>query len=382
MPSPYPLIFPATRFFVHFADKTGLTSCNARYLHGMKTMKPVRSLIRLNILLAIVASLSAFVFMSLSTKPMTNILIFSLMALVLLLCMGFVNLAIIVYAPRKPGSGFWGYRMQRYVCSYLYAMLTFITVWPLFAWLADAQCEYTNYKLAINFFANSLLMNTLVILLQNFILLLYEKAAADLENSRLKTANAEAANQLLKTQIHPHLLFNTLNTLKSLYKKDVQAGEVYLLHLANFLRAAISDDATQVKHLSAELRLCSDYMEMQRLRFGSALHYTVAIPDSTVQQGYIPSFSIQPLLENAIQHNEITEEAPLSISIWEKNGWIVVENNIQLKQHKEASTGTGLANLAERYKMLGGEEPAIQQADHVFSVSIKILPHAHSDHRR
>jgi len=189
----------------------------------------------------------------------------------------------------------------------------------------------------------------------------------------LKIANAEAANQLLRQQIHPHFLFNALNILKSLYKLDTHAAEEYLVCLSNFLRASISNNNIKVTRLRDELILCQNYLGMQKIRFGDALICTFSIPDDTLEQGYVPSFSIQPLLENAIKHNELTDESPLYIDIVQDGDRIVVLNKMKHKITTETSTGSGLANLSERYRIHSGDELIIKDDGTTFSVSIKIM---------
>ena len=194
-----------------------------------------------------------------------------------------------------------------------------------------------------------------------------------MENSRLKAANAEAANQLLRQQIHPHFFFNALNILKSLYKLDPIAAEEYLVCLSNFLRISISSNNIKIIPLKDELKLCEDYLGMQKIRFEDALVCSVSITNEALENGFVPSFSIQPLLENAIKHNELTQASPLHISIKQEGDRIRVSNNLKTKTTTEVSTGSGLANLSERYRILSNDELIIEADETSFSVSIKIL---------
>ena len=213
----------------------------------------------------------------------------------------------------------------------------------------------------------------LVTIFQNLLILEYEKSNTELENSRLKAANLESANLLLKQQIHPHFLFNALSMMKSLYREDVEAGEAYLSHLVNFMRASLADHQKKIARLSDEIRLCNDYIEMQRIRFEDALVVTVDIPEEVLQNGYVPSFSLQSLIENAIKHNEVTEASPLKISIFLEEGRIVTQNNLQLRRLIEGSSGKGLINLIERYRIFSDDEVIIHQDGGLFMVSIKVL---------
>lgn len=177
-------------------------------------------------------------------------------------------------------------------------------------------------------------------------------------------------------------VFNALSMLKSLYKSDVQAGEAYLSHLVNFLRASLGDCPSKVSSLSDEVKLCNNYLEMQKIRFDNALICTIDIPKDMLTQGAVPSFSIQSLIENAIKHNEVTETSPLVIKVHYKNGRIIIENNLQVRTHIDAPSGKGLVNLIERYRLLSEEEVIIRQDNNTFSVSIKVLNNEDSNHRR
>lgn len=215
--------------------------------------------------------------------------------------------------------------------------------------------------------------NTLSLAIQNYVIMHDAKIKAEMENSQLKVANAEAANLLLKQQIHPHFLFNSLNVLKSLYKKDPETAEEYLVSLSDFLRAAISNNNIRIIRLKDEIKLCLDYLELQKIRFGEALDCTVTISEEKLENGFVPSFSIQPLIENAIKHNELTTESPLRISIEQDGERVKVTNNLKLKTTTEGTTGSGLVNLSERYRLLSGDELIIEQSNDKFSVCISIL---------
>lgn len=131
-----------------------------------------------------------------------------------------------------------------------------------------------------------------------------------------------------------------------------------------------------------EIRLCNDYLEMQQIRFEDALVCTIDVPEQVMLQGFVPLFSIQSLIENAIKHNEVTEASPLKINVFYKEGHIITENHLQVKSHVNEPSGKGLINLIERYRILSAEEVIIRQDNDTFSVSIKVLSNEVGDHRR
>ena len=206
-----------------------------------------------------------------------------------------------------------------------------------------------------------------------FVILGYATKQSELEVFRLQSANAETTNQLLKQQIQPHFLFNALNTLKTLIRKQPDVAENYLIQLSEFLRASISGHRTDTVSLKDEIKLCENYMDMQKIRFGESLKYEVNIPEKYFNGYLVPFFSLQPLLENAIKHNELTKQSPLIIYVYEENGWIVVKNNIRLIKNVESSTGNGLSNLKERYRILFQEEIIVEHIENDFIVRIKLI---------
>ena len=220
-------------------------------------------------------------------------------------------------------------------------------------------------------------VNISIHLLLYFVISLDSKAALELENAQLKMKSMEATYLQLKQQVHPHFLFNALNTLKSLIRKQPHDAEIYLKRLSDFLRASVTSNDDKLTKLSSELKFCTDYLELQKVRFGDALQFSLDIPEE-VQSGLVPGFSIQQLLENAIKHNVFTTEHPLSIELKYADGYLIVSNNKQKRTIVEEISGTGLINLAERYKIISGDEIVIQEDEKHFSVSIKILRHEDS----
>jgi two-component system, LytTR family, sensor kinase len=341
----------------------------------MKSKFPIKNLSWLTYWMSFTSGFFVFAFLFLFAKPgdFPRAIIYSITAFILMASTGFANIGVLLLLERKLARHSFAFVLLRFIFSYLFNFCIFIIGLVFFTyydnWLMSLVHLDSPYILIIVV----ILYSTLCLTQQNSVILQDQKAHSDLENSILKTANMEAANQLLRQQIHPHFLFNALNTLKSLYRRNPKTAEEYLIRLSDFLRASISDNNARLTRLKDEIKLCLDYLEMQKIRFGQALVFSVTISDDKLENGYVPSFSLQPLLENAIKHNEITEESPLYISISQEGEWVRVKNNLQLKVTSEASTGSGLSNLAERYRILSNDELIIIDDGKYFSVSIKIL---------
>lgn len=311
-------------------------------------------------------------FLSIFRTDFEQAILFTLMGASLMFIMSYINITLSLHIKDQQSS------VKRYILSYLLGIGSYFLIWPIFAHLNGLNWTISDGRLMFIFVVSSFLMNTLILAMQNRVVVQHEKDQAELENYQLKTANAEASNLLLKQQIHPHFLFNSLNSLKALYRKDINQGERYLMLLADFLRSSVSASQTKLSPLSEELELSRNYLEMQQIRFGSALQWSIDGAAQNEIKGFIPAFSIQPLLENAIKHNELTECNPLNIHVQLSPHSVKVSNVIRPKETEESASGSGLANLAERYRLCCDEEIKISIEGNVFTVEIKIL--AHGDH--
>jgi hypothetical protein len=221
----------------------------------------------------------------------------------------------------------------------------------------------------------SLTINLIILTLCELVFLYFRKQKVENENARLKQSNLEARNNQLKMQLHPHFLFNSLNTLRLLLKKDADRAEDYLLKLSEMLRVSTTSAMHDMVDVEEELTLCLSYLQMQKVRFGEMLHFTIANQSLHTAEGKLPVYSLQLLAENAIKHNAFTNEEPLTIIIdydaLEKV--ITVKNKIQPKRTMELTTRIGLTNLEERYHLLSNESIIVNNDGEEFSVKIKIL---------
>ena len=341
----------------------------------IRSKYPIRKLIKVNIL-AILAMV-CFQFLTSNIQHSNENGSFqteirnSIMGIIIMTIISISNLLILLlferlslFRSKKSETNY--FRLTSYVIN----VPVFILIIILFAFFIQHSGRISGI---MNLMIIGAFTNTLSLVIHNYVILQETKLNAEMENSKLKAANAEAANLLLRQQIHPHFLFNSLNVLKSLYKKDTETAEEYLVCLSDFLRAAISNNNIRIIRLKDEVKLCLDYLELQKIRFGEALICTVNISEEKLENGFVPSFSIQPLIENAIKHNELTTESPLQISIVQDGERVKVTNNLKLKTSSEETTGSGLVNLAERYRLLSDNELIIEERNDMFSVSIGIL---------
>jgi len=346
----------------------------------MTTALPVKSLIRVNFVMTLIITGIIFLYLF-ADQSVPHVLLFTGMTAIAIGSISFSNLWILTYLSGRFGLKSKQFARYRYILSYLISIGVYLLLSPVFAHYSERSLAYLHRQLIFILIISSALVNSIVLILHRVVMVLYWKSQTELELANFKTAHAEATILLLKQQIHPHFLFNALNMLKTLYRKDTKEGDAYIVHLANFLRASIFSHRSKLSTVGQELALLMDYLVMQKMRFGAALNCIIDIPEDIVKEYSLPSFSLQPLLENAIKHNDLTEQAPLNVCIYYTDDWICVKNNLQKKLIPAASTNYGLANLAERYRLLSDDDIIITQNETIFSVSIKLLTHADSIYR-
>jgi len=191
-----------------------------------------------------------------------------------------------------------------------------------------------------------------------------------LENQRLLAENMKNRYEVLKNQLNPHFLFNTLNTLDGLIGFDNEKAHEYLQNMSLSFRYTIRN--TEITTLKEERNFVESYTYMMKIRYGDNLNIQYSI-DEKYNDFHIMPMSLQLLIENAIKHNIINDNHPLTIFIeTTENETIKVSNTIQPKINATAGEGVGLANLIERYNLLFGKDVMITK-NGVFEVEIPLI---------
>jgi sensor histidine kinase YesM len=195
----------------------------------------------------------------------------------------------------------------------------------------------------------------LVALIFNVILRIFktQKESAELkyQNLLLKAENLNFQVDLLKQQINPHFLFNSLNTLLDLVEEDAHAAGAYIRSFSSLYRAVLQSSKHDFIPLIDELRFLDDYWSLLKVRFNDAIHMKINISRDRMDD-LLPPLSLQFLIENAVKHNEATRKSPLFIEIRENQGQLIVQNKINSKNYPPESERIGLMNLQERFTVL------------------------------
>lgn len=192
------------------------------------------------------------------------------------------------------------------------------------------------------------------------------------EAETLKRENLSAQLNALRTQVNPHFLFNNLNTLSSLIPECPEHAVDFVQQLSKVYRHILEVKDEKSIPLKEELELLEAYTFLLKTRFGNNLDVRIDIPAEKLDKRIVP-LSLQLLMENAIKHNIVSSGRPLRINILTSNGNLVVDNNLQIKNQISESTGIGLDNIRNRYKLLGDRTINVTETATNFTVSIPLI---------
>jgi len=169
---------------------------------------------------------------------------------------------------------------------------------------------------------------------------------------------AQARLSSLESRLRPHFLFNTLNSIMALIPDDPAAAERVTERLATLLRYSLDATGHSTVRLEQELKVATDYLEIEKTRFGDRLRYTIDVPE-TLMKLQVPPFSLQTLVENSVKYGggEIRVSAHngngrLLLRVWDSGGGF--------PERLELPAGHGLRNLKERLDALWGSGAAVE----------------------
>lgn len=209
-----------------------------------------------------------------------------------------------------------------------------------------------------------------VLIVSSFFFYNIWRQAVDREQ-KLQEENLRYQYRTLKTQVNPHFLFNSLNTLSEIIYTDTKKADNYIQKLAGIYRYILDNEETNLISLNKEIEFVKKYFELQKERNGNKIQLNIDI--NHADNFKILPVSLQIPVENALKHNMISIEKPLTINIYGENGYIVVSNNMEKKNTLHHSSGIGLSNLKERVKLITGKEIIITLENNQFIVKLPLI---------
>ena len=249
----------------------------------------------------------------------------------------------------------------------------FFTVLAIFllikGWELIWDVTFGNYS---DIIVNALIITSFISLFFHGRGFLFEWRRSAVEAERYQKESMTATYESLKSQVNPHFLFNSLNALTNLVYEDQDKAANFIKQLSEVYRYVLDTRDKEVVAIDEELKFLNSYAYLQQIRFGNKL--TIELSLNGLKSMVAP-LALQMLIENAVKHNEVSEENPLHIKVYQEENFIVVENNLQKKsQLGESSSGLGLENISKRYEFLSNRKVMVEQGNDKFLVKLPIIP--------
>jgi LytS/YehU family sensor histidine kinase len=171
---------------------------------------------------------------------------------------------------------------------------------------------------------------------------------------RLQRENVEAELQALKSEVNPHTLFNNLNALSHLVDQGHPRASAFVAALAASYRYLLKTGSQRLVPLADELALLDQFLSLVTIRYADGLKVDVHVDAQSASRWLIPPVALPELLENAVKHNEFTSDNPLQIEIRLDGDRLTIAHDKRPRRTTVHSTGVGLENLAQRFRLTTG----------------------------
>ncbi len=194
-----------------------------------------------------------------------------------------------------------------------------------------------------------------------------------IETEAVKSQRLRSELSVLKNQISPHFLFNSLNTLVTLIHEDPAQAARFTQKLSDVYRYILQHKDKEVIDLGTELEFTEAYNFLLKMRFEQSIDIRLDI-DAKYRSLLIAPLTLQMLVENAVKHNIASIASPLRVDIYVENGRsLIVRNTLRRKQTVEGSTGTGLNNIKQRYAFLSDRPVDVIETREHFLVALPLM---------
>ncbi len=218
-----------------------------------------------------------------------------------------------------------------------------------------------------------------VLMALNYYVVIYnqEFKTRKIQESELKQSLKTAELDMLKSQLNPHFIFNSLNSISSLTLTNPEKAQEMVISLSEFLRYSIKPNQEKLIPLQFELDAIEQFISIEKVRFGDRLQVEILCDDSE-KENNVPPLIIQPLIENAIKYglHESLEETAISIKCSRAEDVLVitVSNSYDSKAVPARQSGIGLKNVANRLALLFGARDLLQidKSENIFNVRLTI----------
>lgn len=225
----------------------------------------------------------------------------------------------------------------------------------------------------LNIYAIFIIIPVFSIFFGIFFLTKWKKATIAMEAAKKEAIKSELL--ALKNHIDPHFLFNNLNILSSLIEPENNAAQAFLEKFSEVYRYVLKHKDSEVILLSAELQFLEAYIYLINTRFEHQLAFSVDV-DERSREYYLPTLTIQMLVENALKHNNFSSKNRLQIKVISQDDHLLISNTYNPKDSSVAvgdAAGSGLKNIEKRYELISNKKPEIEISENEFIVKIPLL---------
>ena len=194
-----------------------------------------------------------------------------------------------------------------------------------------------------------------------------------LEKEQLEKLHLQSQLEVLKNQVNPHFLFNSLNSLSSLIGEDPAKAEMFVDKLSTVYRYILLHNNRDWVDLGTELNFIRAYFHLLQTRHGSGVQLNITVAEAN-EGLLVPPLTLQLLVENAVKHNIVQKDQPLLIEIFSNGGTqLVVRNNLRRKNKQLVlSHGIGLKNIQQRFNLANAGNVRVDEKDGWFIVQLPL----------
>lgn len=224
----------------------------------------------------------------------------------------------------------------------------------------------------LNIYAVFIILPVFSIFFGIYFLTKWKKATLEIEDAKKEAIRSELL--ALKNHLDPHFLFNNLNILSSLIDTENEYAQSFLEKFADVYRYVLKNKESEVIQLKLELEFLESYIYLINTRFEHQVEFRLNINKQALEK-FIPTLTIQMLVENALKHNKFSRKEKLIIRIDSRSDLLIVNNNYSPKASDQLgeNSGSGLINIEKRYELLSSQKPLVKIENDQFIVELPLL---------
>jgi tetratricopeptide (TPR) repeat protein len=206
-------------------------------------------------------------------------------------------------------------------------------------------------------------------------MLYFQKRSEGLQDKTQLLEKQQLINEidLLKTQVNPHFLFNSLSILSSLVHVNADLSEQFIEQLARSYRYILEQKDQALVTLRTELEFIQSYAFLLKIRFDNKFDLRINLPEDLLDKYKVAPLTLQLLVENAVKHNRMSAQEPLVVDVLVEGDFLVVKNPLRVRPQRESSTGTGLNNIINRYALLTDRPVRAGECEDEFVVRVPLI---------